>query len=1356
MSAPPQESRGRGRPPKRRKKPAVPNTEPADTTPLVPLTSAIAATIVPEPPDPSQGIPLTGPAAREALLAAQGATPALPATTSGARLFLNTIPHEEKDGWKLVKKMFVDELAPWFDDILNDFNPYELLPDQKLPSASCAVQIRWIGHPGDSPRDPRARRCFIRWNEPRPSKQATDAAIVGRRPVLRWDLRCAGVHNLDFSSEAEETVEKKGAPLQAEKVITEDEGRDEDMEKPEDAGDTPGEDAGELEKPGRWKECSTFVKLHVEVYPDDLSMVSVWQQHTHPDVALEDRVKGLKFSRLQRSSFIETLGWTGFPQVEDFPEPTSSELFPKSQAKYLLKALSEWPTMLEKLDQQLKDLEAVSVAEPAVLSVDPSPPESSPTESTLSLIGLAKIKGGASLTFSHLQAMATGLLCVLELGTTISPVTNAGLALDPKKKIADHYTNLPPFAVNELQGLKIEQVLRPLAFALNFSPLLAFASEKDLLRMHLPVKTLQEMRLLLSGRNHTTGHAQRYMEEAMYELIRTTCMATSIEEVMKTMYKTLRISLPKVSQADTDIFTARKPVAQPIPVQPYRNPPQIQHTYTARGPLTQGFTLAVLKPDPMTLFSDLDISAQREAVPVQFTSLEICAHRREIWSQVWKFSRKELSHSDGKSLDVAESTPSARDKPDTFPDLALPAEGGDTHRSPSPENEQKKLEVDLIKRYSLRAKPPPTPAKITGSGSNSTKRKLSTATGGIRKKNRKAASNKALQDHLPNEGDRGSEDVSPETEPESEVEEINEPRNLADVEEDLERCRESMKLGCYLPDGLTWRELHYVGHENSKAVEYKLLYDVKSSMDSVTRRCAKQGIPFQHVPFPAPMHACSHDEFQLCHFTLSERQDMTALEHGQLLGSGHDIYVEGMTFRDWNKDNTANKLRRLHRSDAVVEVQVQGLRVRSSNEDTDYSESIRTTTLERVLDNAERSDGLVLNVLKLPSGHTVHSNPLLESGLDLEDIAYRQTNNLPGFKLRYPPYSELYWQLFGTLNTLSIPHLDVASTRVNVEGPGEKFWIRGRRRDTTQMVEAGVDPRIFDLGDSFAFSTWQPDEANLDGLEWEGVVLPAGHGTLIMGVGRPHLVIGAPPFPPQEKERTLCGTLTTGGHFFCASTMYDGTCMILHLVMSQHLLTNADHVGIWEVFVRIGVFWLHATRRSPQQQEILASYLPDITGSKAPGWVTIIFLASVIVLLPAVDLRHYQGEDLKPHESQERLATQDMYRDWRAWFAGQYTCMKGGEEVNLENDVFSPILVHLALVLVDCHRRQVNDTPGADIFSYFTITAFLRQIRSALGLYDAAVLQTFNRALSKKEKRSTQFLLFPAGILEFRGRSREN
>ncbi|KAJ7624860.1 hypothetical protein FB45DRAFT_1030980 [Roridomyces roridus] len=264
----------RGRPPKPKKRRLSPTATPS-TSIAPPPAGAASTTQDTVASDPSLGTPLTGDDARHVLLAAQGATTSIAAAALPAhRLFLNAIPHEASKGWRKLATIPIDDLASWFDNQLNDYNPYEMSPDQTNPSELRAVEVKWVGHPGDSPRDPRARRCYVRWPVQRPPAEEIQLAISAGRPVVRWDLRCAGVEDRDWSAVAESEAE---------------------------------EDEEELPKLPRWKECSNLVKLHVEVYPADLGTAVIWQQHDHPVVTPADCKKGLKFSRLQRTSFLEVV-----------------------------------------------------------------------------------------------------------------------------------------------------------------------------------------------------------------------------------------------------------------------------------------------------------------------------------------------------------------------------------------------------------------------------------------------------------------------------------------------------------------------------------------------------------------------------------------------------------------------------------------------------------------------------------------------------------------------------------------------------------------------------------------------------------------------------------------------------------------------------------------------------------------------------------------------------------------------------------------------------------------------------------------------------------------------------------------
>lgn len=109
----------RGRPSKRRRKRTGPSTP--DDRGLSPGPESPPSIDTALPADASQGIQLAGVDARHALLAAQNSARAPDPTAAEGqshRLFLNVLPHAADKGWKLVKRMPIEDLAPWFDDLV--------------------------------------------------------------------------------------------------------------------------------------------------------------------------------------------------------------------------------------------------------------------------------------------------------------------------------------------------------------------------------------------------------------------------------------------------------------------------------------------------------------------------------------------------------------------------------------------------------------------------------------------------------------------------------------------------------------------------------------------------------------------------------------------------------------------------------------------------------------------------------------------------------------------------------------------------------------------------------------------------------------------------------------------------------------------------------------------------------------------------------------------------------------------------------------------------------------------------------------------------------------------------------------
>ena len=149
-----------------------------------------------------------------------------------------------------------------------------------------AAKIIWVGHPGDSPLDVRARQFVAQLDENSGiSPEKMKRAIRDGRAILRWTLRCAGIHDMvpcpshetpasgdgsmhppvnEEADGAEEEEEEEEEPLGAGDEQMEE--RNEDDEEDERGGVEDHSESGphpEVRK--RWKRCSHQVKLRVSL-----------------------------------------------------------------------------------------------------------------------------------------------------------------------------------------------------------------------------------------------------------------------------------------------------------------------------------------------------------------------------------------------------------------------------------------------------------------------------------------------------------------------------------------------------------------------------------------------------------------------------------------------------------------------------------------------------------------------------------------------------------------------------------------------------------------------------------------------------------------------------------------------------------------------------------------------------------------------------------------------------------------------------------------------------------------------------------------------------------------------------------
>ncbi|KAJ7483128.1 hypothetical protein B0H11DRAFT_2279896 [Mycena galericulata] len=1107
------------------------------------------------------------------------------------------------------------------------------------------------------------------------------------------------------------------------------------------------------------------------------------------------------------------LAWAGAPSMQAERPFSNPSLMQPRQGIKIIKPSLQWRENLDSLIKQISKTDDINSTQPLSQIIGPKSTDrhhlptfisATQIESLRPVLDYTEIQAKTlkTKTFKNLQAMAAGLLWVLEFGAEHVPGVNAGniRALNPLLSVHQRYKNITGEKEKQLKGTSIEHLLRPLSYALNISPILAFC-DVDLQSVHVDVLVQQEIRSLLSPGAKSSGLL--YMEDCMHTLIRTICTeGFSAERVVTQHLQSLVKDLPTSDPGDTAIF---KEVLESYKLQlsSSERPSGSSNAFTSRGlfqargyetrypslpfaissnigmgPIARGLSQPPTNSVRGTSISGIRVSDRnRPASTMEIDDLVEgttgdALQRPPVTSSPSSSSLTMPPTSTSQDSSSDQEKISAEVRIDTTSRHAgsnlLDANLRDTVRGDKlihlPENDPGSKEgssgVDetldspaAIPRRSTRLVNP-TPIAGPGSASSvpratvSIKRKRTTRTISAAKKSK---ANTPPADSAGQEEDETTDKAevtdSDEDEPllglDSEwidpdplkMKERWWINDLREVPFPSQRSSAPKCINLFLPNGTTMRSFHYLGQAVSEHSEYPLIQDVCTSMETVRLRCSTAGSQFTAHGATTTIRPLTSVDPYLRWLTLSQWSSMTEVERVELWATGVDLYIYGMLSIP-RVDDIRKDLTKYHRLDAPLEVQVASLRIPPGGEDknanVDYTHSIRRTTLRTMLEHADNPDGLVLNALKLPSGHHIHTNPLLgrhvlsKFGLDLEVVAYRQTNGLPGFPHKFPPYAETHWELLGLAHSMTFFHLDVAATRVYVAGPGEKFWIRGRPPYQEEPGEEVIDSRAEDIEDSFAFANWDPDKADLKSCELEGVVLPAGTGTLLMQPGRKHMVIGTDTHGEDQFVLNRTATWTMGGHFVCASSIRQSQCVLLHMVMMENILTNADHVGMWQIMVRICAFWLNISSAGPKEDlENLAVYYPNLTPPDAQGWMDIIHLSCMIVLYPALDHRAYLHTNSIPPESVEADAVRSMYRKWRKWLATTYKCSQNGCSVDWEKGVFSCTLVHLAVTLVNLHQRQSQKFP--EKFTLFSNSEFVSKIEEALRDYSPGTLQLFHR-----------------------------
>ncbi|KAJ7180198.1 hypothetical protein C8R43DRAFT_1229808 [Mycena crocata] len=326
------------------------------------------------------------------------------------------------------------------------------------------------------------------------------------------------------------------------------------------------------------------------------------------------------------------LSWNGFPRNNhsNLFSSGSTALLSNSQAKHFVNSLTEWPEKLSELEKDINDDEKeVNIASETTVQSQAS------AESWVPLVALSQIKGGnrKTRTYKNLQAMVAALVYIVELGTPIAPVRRADFLypIDPKSRVTERYPGLDASARSTLSDTTVEQLLRPLSYGLNFSPLVAFTSDKDLQSVHIDLETQWNIRRLLAARESEV--ALGYMEQGIYDMIRSACAAESVGLILKAEFTNVRKSMPLPLASDTKVFLdalthfAKKPprpsntnrgeVSVPHHTVSYKQPLIKTNYAMAGGPLARALSVAPVAnklptSSGMTLFTDLDLDSQAD------------------------------------------------------------------------------------------------------------------------------------------------------------------------------------------------------------------------------------------------------------------------------------------------------------------------------------------------------------------------------------------------------------------------------------------------------------------------------------------------------------------------------------------------------------------------------------------------------------------------------------------------------------------------------------------------------------------------------------------------------------------------
>ncbi|KAJ7711642.1 hypothetical protein B0H16DRAFT_1816509 [Mycena metata] len=252
---------------------------------------------------------------------------------------------------------------------------------------------------------------------------------------------------------------------------------------------------------------------------------------------------------------------TDFPHLSEASllTPLAPGFVNDKAARKVLNPLKTWQRQFKAFEEAVEKMPGeVALPSSGVELREQGAPATPQAESLLPLMAYTKIRNISAkfLAFKNLQAAATALVWILELGSSVAPLRTEGglLNIAPLSPVYTRYQSAGGTErMDRDPKLTPSQFLRPLSLALRISPVILCCSS-DLSANHLDLEVEEEISHLLLAVNPRPPGLLFY-EQCVYSLVRGSSGSHSAQQsITREHLNTLLCGRPDATIQDEQIF----------------------------------------------------------------------------------------------------------------------------------------------------------------------------------------------------------------------------------------------------------------------------------------------------------------------------------------------------------------------------------------------------------------------------------------------------------------------------------------------------------------------------------------------------------------------------------------------------------------------------------------------------------------------------------------------------------------------------------------------------------------------------------------------------------------------------------